>query len=475
MFQYFFSFDREKHLVTIEILIENIKNETVTLHLPAWRPGRYQLQNFAKNVLNFSATGNHAALSWFKTSVNTWQIQTTQNETIKVKYDYYSNELNAGSSLVNTDMIYLNPVNICMFEDIDSQFTVTLNLPDTVNYKVATGLPYKKQKNSIIFTPESYYTFFDSPLVISSQLSHYTFEANEIPFHFWIEGNYDLDTPRLLNDLKKIAEYQIGIFGKFPEKEYHFILIVPYGSYYHGVEHANSTIMVLGEQGFLQQNSYVDLLGLASHELFHTWNIAKIRPKELLPYDYTQPNYFNTCFVAEGYTTYFGDRVLLDSGVFTLEEYRHELETTFKRHFIESDNASQSLLESSFDLWVDGYEKGTPNKKVSVYHKGAIATLILDGMIREKWQNTRSMEDVLRQLYLEFGDLSKGYTYDDIVRICEDVYEGNLQAYFSAVIEGNLPVLNLTQKAVAFLGFYLTQDITLYISEPSNSQGNQLK
>jgi predicted metalloprotease with PDZ domain len=213
--------------------------------------------------------------------------------------------------------------------------------------------------------------------------------------------------------------------------------------------------MVLGEQGVLTENSYLDLLGLASHELFHAWNIAKIRPKELLPYDYTKENYFTTCFVAEGFTTYFGDRTLYDSGVFSSEQYKHELETTFKRHFYDSDHASQSLLESSFDLWVDGYEKGTPNKKVSVYHKGAIATLILDAMIRRKFSNKKSMENVMQKLYLEFGNLNKGYSYEDIKRICEEVFEGDLSTYFKNVIEGNTPIFELTQEATLSMGWTL--------------------
>lgn len=456
MIQYFFSFDRQNHLILVEIHFEKISSDCLKLHLPAWRPGRYQLQNFAKNILNFKASNSEGEILWQKTETNVWEINTEGHTNAKINYAYYANELNAGSSMVNHEIVYINPVNLCMFENVSQ--TIEVNILCDENLDVACGLPYSRTENTILFTPKDYHAFFDSPIILSNKIEHHTFTASNVPFHFWIHGTYTLDIQKYLQDLKKVAEYQINLFGKFPEEEYHFLLIIPYTSYYHGVEHRNSTVMVLGEQGVLTQNSYNDLLGLASHELFHTWNIAKIRPKELLPYDYTRENYFKTCFVAEGFTTYFGDRTLFDSGVFSREQYRYELETTFRRHFDESDHASQSLLESSFDIWVDGYEKGTPNKKVSVYNKGAIATLILDAMIRAKFPQTKSMETVMQKLYDAFGDLNRGYTYEDIKQICEAVYEGDLSGYFAEVIESNQPIFELTQKAAAFFNWNLQKE-----------------
>jgi predicted metalloprotease with PDZ domain len=119
-------------------------------------------------------------------------------------------------------------------------------------------------------------------------------------------------------------------------------------------------------------------LGVSSHELFHAWNIIRIRPKEMLPYDFTKENYFRTCFVAEGCTTYYGDLFLKRAGVFSDETYIKELQVYMKRHFENCAHATQSLADSSFDLWLDGYEKGIPNRKVSVYHKGALVALVLD-------------------------------------------------------------------------------------------------
>ena len=459
MNQYFFSFDRKSHLILIKIKFSGISSEQTELHLPLWRPGRYQAQNFARNITLFHAESNGKPLSWKKTEKNIWSVDTTGVSEMVVGYTYYAYEMNAGSSFVNEDLIYINPVNLTMFRkaDMDSTFEIRIDRDDKTA-QLACGLHPVLLDSEFRFRVQGYYTFFDSPLLISPNLGHILFGVSGFPFHFWIYGRHDIDTSRLIEDLSQVAAYQIRMFGSFPEKEYHFMLLIPVNSFYHGVEHRNSTVLVLSDQGVLTAESYTELLGLASHELFHAWNIAKIRPKELLPYDYTRESYFETCFVAEGFTTYYGDRVLFDSGVFTHEQYRHELETTLKRHFAAHDYACQSLLESSFDLWVDGYEAGVPDKKVSVYHKGAIVTLILDSMIRQKHAGKQSMEDVMRLLYNEFGDLQKGYSYHDIVRLSEQVYGGDLSHFFKTYIEGTPSVFNPLQQAVKFFGMELQKE-----------------
>jgi predicted metalloprotease with PDZ domain len=462
MIQYFFSFNFDQHLVNIEIIFENVNSKTLELHLPKWRPGRYQFQNFAKNILNFEAKDHkNQALTWTKISTNVWSINQKYNKTIIVNYAYYANELNAGSSLVNNNLQYINPINLCLYvpECVNNQ--VIINISRQPLSKIACGLDFEETPTHFITKPINYHQLFDSPIIISEIINHAAFTTKKVKFNFWTVGNIAFEFDKFLEDLEKICHYQINLFGGFPEKNYHFLLIIPALNYYHGVEHANSTMMVIGENGQLTQDYYYDLLGLASHELFHAWNIAKIRPKELLPYNYQEENYFNTCFVAEGYTTYYGDKIMYEARVITQKQYEHELETTYRRHFEEADYASQSLLESSFDLWVDGYDKGTPNKKVSVYHKGAIAAQILDIIIKRKFEGKKSLDDVIRKLWKDFGKNEIGYTYKDIKAICEDIYEENLDFYFDRVISSNTPILTITNE-------YL-KDINLKISRNINN------
>lgn len=457
MIQYFFSFLPENNLVEIKILIPKVEGKSLELHLPMWRPGRYQLQNFAKNVLNFSAnTQNGEQLSWRKSQKNVWKVSETQSRDVEIRYQYFAKELNAGSSFVSKHFVYVNPVNLCLYipEFLNTSFEVNLE-SQGLDFRFSCGIEAVLHENHLRFYPEDFHHFFDSPFILSKDIFHEKFKVGEVWFHVWIEGVFQIEKQRIISDLSKIAETQIQLFGEFPEQDYHFMLIVPEVTYYHGVEHRNSTMLVLGENGVLPAAYYNDLLGLASHELFHAWNIAKIRPKELLPYDYGKENYFETCFVAEGFTTYYGDKILFESCVISHEEYLHELETTFRRHFEEADYASQSLLESSFDLWVDGYEKGTPNKKVSVYSKGAIVALILDLKIKLKFKGKKSLDNVMKILWTRFGDMKRGYSYNDIQKISEKVYGEPLKEYFEIAIEGNGSIFDYTNWHLQHLGLQL--------------------
>jgi predicted metalloprotease with PDZ domain len=349
--------------------------------------------------------------------------------------------------------LYFNPVNFTMYSATAMDVPVKINiLADNKITNLASGMQFKKTKTGYVALATSIRQWFDSPVLISNNLLHLTFKSRKTPFHFWVAGSLGFESEVLIRDLRKIADAQIDLFGVFPEKDYHFMLIVPQDAYYHGVEHSNSTMLVLGQNTILHCSYYQNLLGLASHELFHTWNIAKIRPKEILPYDYSKEQYFETCFVAEGFTTYYGDKMLLTSGVITIEEYYLELETTCRRHFENADAASQSLLESSIDLWVDGYEKAIPYKRVSVYDKGAIAAFILDTLIQSKTQNIKSLDNVMQKLWEVYGSQEKGYCYQEIKLICEEVYGESLAPFFDQVIAGNGSIWEITQVALATIG-----------------------
>lgn len=443
MIYYFFSLFPEKHLIQVEFKLENITETRLQIQLPAWRPGRYQLQHFAKNICDFHAFDEEGhAVPIKKYKKDGWLAETENISTLTIRYTYYANELNAGSSLLTGDLLYVNPVNLCLYVEERMNEPCKVVIPNMEKRKIACGLASEQMGENLVLRADDFYHLADSPLILSHYLETITYYSGDIPFYFHIHGNMNFDHTRLVRDFGLFTENQIRIFGEFPEKDYHFMLIVPQTAYYHGVEHRNSTMMVLGPDSSHPEEIYQEILGLASHELFHTWNICKIRPAELLPYDYSRENYFTTCFVAEGVTTYYGDKALFDSGVFTQEQYYRELETRYKRHFEESDPASQSLLESSYDLWLDGYEKGIPNRKVSVYHKGAIAAQILDGIIRKKFNHSRSLDEAMKLMWERFGKPFTGYTYQDYRYICEEVFEGSLSAYFKKIIESNESVLD---------------------------------
>nr|WP_281367943.1 hypothetical protein [Rufibacter quisquiliarum] len=197
---------------------------------------------------------------------------------------------------------------------------------------------------------------------------------------------------------------------------------------------------------------YKELLGVSCHELFHTWNIKQIRPQEMLPYDFTRENYFRTGYVAEGVTTYYGDYLLARSGVFTAEQYFQELATTIKRHTADQGEQHLSVADSSFDTWLDGYKPGIPDRKVSIYHKGCLAALVLDVEIRRATQNARSLDEVMRQMWQQFGQKGIGYAEEDYQRLAEGVAGVSLEPYFREMVFGTVPFEKWLAPALDYLG-----------------------
>jgi predicted metalloprotease with PDZ domain len=459
---YRLSADSLPHYIAVEARLTDITTPTVELQLPAWRPGRYELQPFAKNIQRFAVTDAQGQpLPFRKITKDRWLVQTNESSSLQVHYNYYANTLNAGSSFISdgteaSPLFYVNPVNLCLYAEGRIHDPCTLELAIPPDWTVACGLTKTGPQTLLA---RDFYELVDCPLLAAPALHHLTYEARGIPFHVWIAGRIVFSAVRLLRDFQRFTEAQIDLFGEFPEPEYHFLTILLTEAHYHGVEHRNSTVLVLGpaDEG---EGLYTDLLGIASHELFHAWNIIRIRPQELLPYDFTRETYFNTCFVAEGVTTFYGDWLLRRSGVFNDAAYLKELLVTLKRHFENHGKSPMSLTEASWDLWLDGYEKGVPGRKVSVYHKGSIAAMILDRHIRQVSQNTRSLDDVMRRMWEQFGKPFIGYTFADYRSITEEVAGERLDWYYDTCILGNAPLLDLLNTYLLSLGVQVYRDET---------------
>ena len=183
--------------------------------------------------------------------------------------------------------------------------------------------------------------------------------------------------------------------------------ITPYKSY-HGVEHTKNTVLLLGPAEDIMDERYEDLLGVCSHELYHTWNIKAIRPKEMLPYNYTKENYFRTGFVAEGVTTYMGDLMLYNSSVFNWDEFIKTQNQNLERHLMNYGRFNLSVADSGFDNWLDGYKIGAPDRKVSIYPDGALCMLMIDLEIIHNTNGKSSLHTVMKDLYNNFRIKRKG-------------------------------------------------------------------
>jgi predicted metalloprotease with PDZ domain len=440
----------------IDYIIEGNEKEELDIQLSNWRPGRYELGNFAKNIRAWQAKdGEGNILEFHKINKALWRVKANGASTIIISYSYYAAELNAGSTWLDENQLYVNPVNCCLFvpDRINEFCNIEIKVPE--QYQIAIGLE-KTGKNT--FVAKDFHELADSPFIASPTLEHASYQCHGVNFHIWFQGMPAPDWQKLINDFKPFTDVQIEMFGGFPVKDYHFLFqILPYPAY-HGVEHLTSTVITLGPTyDVFKSNIYNELLGVSSHELFHTWNVKMIRPLEMMPYNYASENYSRLGWVAEGFTTYYGDTMLLRSKVFSQEEYFKTFNQQLKKHFDNAGRFNLSVGDSSFDTWLDGYTPGVPNRKVSIYTEGCLVAFMLDVLIRRANGNRKSLDDVMRILYSEFGMQSRGFSEENVREVIEKVEGSNMESFFADYIYGTADFRPLLDVCLDYLGLEIKE------------------
>ena len=436
MIRYHIGYDNAlTHFIKVICTFQSTGTET-ELRLPAWRPGRYQVQNFAKNIRSFEVRQFGKVVRSRKASKDSWLVAHEPGE-VQVSCEYYAFKMDAGNSWLDEEQLYLNFINFALYlpEQMNEKHQVVLDIPQ--DYRVATGL---EEVGTFTFECESFYALVDSPLMASNSLRQVSYEVGGHDFHIWIQGELPQTDEALIADFMPFTKLQMEVMGGFPCPAYHFLIqCLPY-KHYHGVEHLNSTVITIGPGHELAERKlYKEFLGVSCHELFHTWNVIRIRPAEMSPYQFDKENYHETGFVTEGVTTYYGDLFLAQSGVFSQEEYLAEINKLLKRHYSNEGRKNYSVAASSYDLWLDGYERGIPGRKVSIYNEGALAAMMLDLKIRQKWEHEKSLNDVMNLMWTRHQWQEGGYTYADYQNAAEEVYGGSLADYFSQIISGTDP------------------------------------
>jgi len=440
----------ERHYINLELVVDTSKVNSLKMQLPAWRPGRYELGNFAKNIKDFSVlSGDGKTIPFTKKTKDLWQIECGEFTQVNVSYSYYASELNAGSTFLDNNQLYINPVN-CMLYNVDdygASFEIEFSIPS--DYHLYSSLK-SISKNTLYAT--NFEELADSPIIASNNAQSKSITLNNINFNFCFQGEINIDWNRLLQDFKLFIDYQIQLFGSFPHKDFLFLFqITPYRSY-HGVEHHKSTVILLGPSYDIFKNFYSELLGVSSHELYHVWNVKNIRPQEMAPYDFSRENYTQMGYVTEGVTTYMGDRILYESGVFSLNQYFEELQKLFQRHFHNDGRNHYSVAESSWDSWLDGYVAGAPARKVSIYVEGALISLICDAKIRKSTSYKKSLHDVMKSMYQGSDKLSP---YDKKIykEKLESISKSSFDDVFNNLIYNTLDFSNYLESALEVFGW----------------------
>jgi len=420
------------HYIYIDLFIDKINSDTLQLQLPAWRPGRYELGNFAKNVKRVDVFNEkNEAVNYSKINKDLWEINTKGCSAIKVTYSYYGAELNAGACFADTSQLYVNPVHCCMYIPgrEKEEHIVELQVPD--NYKIATSLKVEGK----IMRAANFEELVDSPFVASAEIKTDYYEIGKTKFFLHFIGECKPDFEKIKKDFSAFTKKQIEFWGDCPVNEYHFLFQVLTHKFYHGVEHQKSTVIAIGPGYAVNSGkTYEDILGVSCHELFHTWNIKYIRPVEMLPYDYTKENYTRTGYVYEGFTTYYGDKLLLSSGVFNEQQYFETLKERLVKHFHNFGRYNLSVADSSWETWLDGYVPGAPYRKTNIYDEGNLIALMLDVKIIRATKNKKTLRDACVLLYERFGKKNTGYSEQDIISVVNEVSGIDLADFFKTYV-----------------------------------------
>lgn len=434
----------------VSLKIEKSTSSPLVFNLSKWRPGRYEFGNFPGHIYSMRATTQSGSpIVVTKRTTHQWVIDNPYTGPLTIDYQVYANRLDAGGTFVAEDFWLINPINSLLSVEgyLDREVQLQLALPK--GFEVSTSL----MKSGELWQASSFDELADSPILASANLERIVFTVGEKPFVLAIHGDHQLDREKLISDVTKYTKAQCNVLSwdNFKAYEYQF-LFFPF-KVYHGVEHMDGTTIILGPTSDAQ--FYENLMGVSSHELFHYWNIKRIRPKQLSPYQFGQENYFDTGYVAEGFTTYYGDLFLVRGGVFDEAWYLSEVNRLLKRHFENYGRHSASLAGSSQDLWVDGYRNEAPHRKVSIYVKGALVAMMLDLTIRKATDNEQSLDDVMKVLWDRFGAGSEGYLNEDVKRVAEKVSGIDFLEFFERYVHGMERIENELADLLGWVGMKL--------------------
>jgi predicted metalloprotease with PDZ domain len=427
------------HLLEVEMRVRvpanlNVPNET-DLIMPVWTPGSYLVREFERNVQDFAADADGRALDWTKVNKDTWRIKTGGARQWRVFYRVYANELTVRTNELNSDHAFWNNAALLMYPDGKLNAPSTLRVVAPAPWKVATGLPaVEGQRNT--FRAQNFDTLYDSPFEVSN-FKEINFEVRGVPHRIVIDGEGNYDPLRMRTDVQKIVEAETAMFGVIPYHDYTFILHLRSNTG-GGLEHLNSTALGFRRFGFSNAEGYRRFAALVAHEFFHLWNVKRIRPDALGPFDYTKENYTRSLWVAEGITDYYGNLMVRRAGLIPEKDYLEQLAGRIQDFQNTPGRLEMSAEEASFNSWIKEYrpDENSVNSQISYYDKGELLGLLLDLEIRRRTNNVKSLDDVMRFLYHEFYEQNRNYTPADFQKACEQIAGAGLEDFFAKYVRG---------------------------------------
>ncbi|WP_299453623.1 M61 family metallopeptidase [uncultured Microscilla sp.] len=468
------------HYFEVSITISKTKRPFVDFKMAAWTPGSYLLREYAQHVESYHAKAGKKQLKVVKTAKNTWRVMSDNAPKFSFHYRVYAFEMTVRNNFLDANHGYINPAALCMFVAGQQASPVTLTIEPYHTWKKVT-VPLPGSKEPYTYEVPNFDVLVDSPIEIGNH-QEFGFKATGIPHKVAWYGLADYDQKQIEKDFKAIAEACTDIFGDHPckdylTKDYTFIVHI-LDKKFGGLEHLNSTSLHFPRELYHTKKGYARFLNLTAHEYFHLWNVKRIRPIELGPFDYEQENYTRSLWVAEGFTVYYENIILRKAGLVKNNKLRKA--TADRITLVENlpGNKVQSVTDSSWDAWIKAYRpnENSPNTTISYYSKGALVALVLDLFIIHHTKAAQSLDDVMRHLYEEiYKKEQRGFSESEIKEVLELVAGKDLTALFEKYIYGTESI-NYAQY-LNYAGMELHSEVkeTPYLGVSTVKNGKTLK
>lgn len=426
----------QAHYADVQMNISGLAKDYIDVKMPVWTPGSYLVREFEKSVEGFTASASGKALRVEKVRKNTWRVFSAKASNVKINYSIYAFEISVRTPFIDESHAFLSPTGIFMHPDgmIKSPSTVKI-IPFKTWSKVSTGLTPVAGKQFTYSAPD-FDWLYDSPIEIGNQ-DTFEFMASGVRHEVAMYGGGNYDKEKLKVDMAKIVEQATAVYGENPNKYYLFI-VHNFNRGGGGLEHLNSTTLGATRNAYNTAAGYKGFLSLVAHEYHHLWNVKRLRPVALGPFDYDNENYTTNLWVAEGFTSYFENKYILRAGFEDPNGFVNGLAAATATVLNTPGAKVQSAASSSYDAWIIGYRpnENSKNNSISYYSKGEVIGILMDLEIINATKGAKSLDDVMKAMYLQCKTLKRGYTDAEFKAMVEKISGISFTDFWAKYVNG---------------------------------------
>ena len=423
------------HYMEVEAVYPTEGRPQIELFMAVWTPGSYLVREYERHVENLSVRGpSGQALTFVKSRKNRWQVTTGGARTVTVNYRVYGREMTVRNNWIESGFAMLNgaPTFISMVAGTARPHDVQIEL--ATGWKVS-ATPLTKGASPNAYRAEDFDTLVDSPIFVGNPVSR-EFQVGGKTHHLVLEGDTSFfDVDRAAADVQKIVEAAGKVMaGRFDYPHYYMLNLVSNAG--GGLEHKNSFLTMSNRFATRTRRSYISWLGLVAHEYFHNWNIKRLRPWELGPFDYENEVHSKSLWIGEGFTDYYAGLLVKRAGLSNRDEYLEELSDQIEAVQTTPGRLVTSVDMASYDTWIKQYrpDENTANTTINYYPKGAVIAFLVDAQIRQATAGAKSLDDAMQLAYQRHSG-AKGYTLEQFYQAMSDTAGKSLRPFFTSAVE----------------------------------------